>query len=410
MGLFDKKYCDVCGAKIGLLGNRKLDDGNLCKDCAAKLSPWFTDRRRSTVNDIKEQLQYREDNKADVASFRVTHTFGRGSQKVFVDANKRVFCVCYDNSLKTGNPDIIACSSITNCVTKDEEHKTELRTKNAEGRMVSYNPPRYEYTYDWYATISVDHPYIDDIKIKLNDNTEKRGTPMFEKHMNGYSDMCREMKHLLHDLGHNIAPQPKAAPAPAASAPKAETKDFTFKKTANYTYKYMDTEITVPVEIEGNGKYKVIDEALCKASLSGTGDLTQIMSTPITMTLLKFKKENLDVMNIQAGLSKEKDSIMQSLRSSQGVYGIDFIDFSIRSDISDESIEKIHKAMAIENEMDPVKKAEMLKEQQAANAPKQAPVAAPASDLSYSASWECPACGGKSNTGKFCMFCGSARP
>ena len=41
MGLFDKKICDICGEKIGLLGNRKLDDGNLCKDCAKKLSPWF---------------------------------------------------------------------------------------------------------------------------------------------------------------------------------------------------------------------------------------------------------------------------------------------------------------------------------------------------------------------------------
>ena len=49
MGLFDKKYCDICGEKIGLLGNRKLEDGNLCKDCAKKLSPWFSDRRNSTV-------------------------------------------------------------------------------------------------------------------------------------------------------------------------------------------------------------------------------------------------------------------------------------------------------------------------------------------------------------------------
>ena len=42
MGLFDKKYCSICDEKIGLLGNRKLSDGNLCKDCAAKLSPWFS--------------------------------------------------------------------------------------------------------------------------------------------------------------------------------------------------------------------------------------------------------------------------------------------------------------------------------------------------------------------------------
>ena len=51
MGLFDKKYCDICGEKIGLLGNRKLEDGNLCKNCAAKLSPFFSERRRSTVED-----------------------------------------------------------------------------------------------------------------------------------------------------------------------------------------------------------------------------------------------------------------------------------------------------------------------------------------------------------------------
>ncbi len=45
MGLFDKKYCSICGEKIGLLGNRKLEDGNLCKDCAKQLSPWFSERR-----------------------------------------------------------------------------------------------------------------------------------------------------------------------------------------------------------------------------------------------------------------------------------------------------------------------------------------------------------------------------
>ena len=27
--LFEKKSCDICGGEIGLLGNRKLEDGNL---------------------------------------------------------------------------------------------------------------------------------------------------------------------------------------------------------------------------------------------------------------------------------------------------------------------------------------------------------------------------------------------
>lgn len=45
MGLFDKKYCDICGDKIGILGNRKLEDGNMCKECARKMSPWLTGRK-----------------------------------------------------------------------------------------------------------------------------------------------------------------------------------------------------------------------------------------------------------------------------------------------------------------------------------------------------------------------------
>lgn len=80
MGLFDKKYCDICGEKIGLLGNRKLEDGNLCKNCAAKLSPFFSERRRSTVEDIKRQLAYREENEKLVRDFNPDVMFD-GSKK-----------------------------------------------------------------------------------------------------------------------------------------------------------------------------------------------------------------------------------------------------------------------------------------------------------------------------------------
>ena len=51
--LFEKKDCEICGGEIGLLGNRKLVDGDMCKSCAAKLSPWFEDRKESTVAQIK---------------------------------------------------------------------------------------------------------------------------------------------------------------------------------------------------------------------------------------------------------------------------------------------------------------------------------------------------------------------
>lgn len=83
MGLFDKKYCDICGEKIGLLGNRKLENGNLCKNCARKLSPWFSDRRGSTVEEIRAQLAYRAENQEKVAAFHTTRTLG-ATQRCFL--------------------------------------------------------------------------------------------------------------------------------------------------------------------------------------------------------------------------------------------------------------------------------------------------------------------------------------
>ena len=93
MGLFDKKYCDICGEKIGLLGNRKLDDGNLCKECAKKLSPWFEERRHSTVDSIKEQLAYREANKAKVSAFQITREFATNRYHVYIDDTKGQFAI-----------------------------------------------------------------------------------------------------------------------------------------------------------------------------------------------------------------------------------------------------------------------------------------------------------------------------
>ena len=106
MGLFDKKYCDICGAKIGLLGNRKLEDGNLCKNCAAKLSPWFSDRRQSTVAEIGEQLSYREANREKVSAFRTTRTLGERT-KVLLDEDAGLFMVTAARNLEEANPDVM---------------------------------------------------------------------------------------------------------------------------------------------------------------------------------------------------------------------------------------------------------------------------------------------------------------
>ena len=170
MGLFDKKYCDICGEKIGLLGNRKLEDGNLCKDCAKKLSPWFSDRRRSTVEDIKGQLAYREENREKAAQFRATRSFGE-DRKVLLDEDHRWFTVTRARDLAEANPDILDFDAITGCRMDIDESRTELTHEDADGKDVSYVPPRYEYSYDFFLIITVRHPYFDEMRFSLNSSS-----------------------------------------------------------------------------------------------------------------------------------------------------------------------------------------------------------------------------------------------
>ena len=37
--LFEKKECDLCGGEIGLLGNRKLEDGNMLQGLRQEAVP-----------------------------------------------------------------------------------------------------------------------------------------------------------------------------------------------------------------------------------------------------------------------------------------------------------------------------------------------------------------------------------
>ena len=171
--LFDKKACDLCGGEIGLLGNRKLEDGNCCKECAAKLSPWFSERRSSTVESIREQLEYREANKAAVAAFHTTTTLGQNT-KVLLDEDAGVYMITSARNLQEANPDVLKLSDITGCTLDVEEHSSEVRreVKDKEGHVTqeSYNPKRYTYSYDFYIELNVNNPYFSQIRFKLNNS------------------------------------------------------------------------------------------------------------------------------------------------------------------------------------------------------------------------------------------------
>ena len=217
MGLFDKKYCDICGDKIGILGNRKLEDGNMCKECAKKLSPFFSDRRSSTVAEIKQQLAYREQNKQILAGFSAMFTFGE-DDKIYIDPMKQSFVVSRRNpgSWSDENPDVIPLSSVTGCNLRVDEDREEIYTQGKDGEEVSYNPPRYKFTYDFYIDINVNNPYFDEITVRLNDNdVEGMGTMEY----NRYQQMAQQVINNLTQNGNAGMPMNNGAMGMGGYAP-----------------------------------------------------------------------------------------------------------------------------------------------------------------------------------------------
>ena len=216
MGLFDKKFCDICGGKIGLLGNRKLEDGNMCKDCAALLSPFMTDRRRTTLAEIKEHLAYREANKAEVSKFNVTRTLGNQT-KVLLDEDAAKFIVTSSGRWQNENPDVMTYAQVTGCQTNIEETKTEITTKDKEGKEISYTPPRYEYEYDFYVAIHINSPWFSEINFKINRSSVGRGSVEYRECERQANEIKEALTQVRQEARDNIAAA--STPKPAQTCP-----------------------------------------------------------------------------------------------------------------------------------------------------------------------------------------------
>lgn len=184
MGLFDKKYCDICGEKISLLGNRKLEDGNMCSHCAKLISPFMTDRRKTTVVEMKEHLAYREANKEKLKSFNVYESF-EGSKKVFIDRANGAFIVTHfsPESWEKENPDVIPLSEVMTCNLNVKENRQEEYYQDQQGNRKSYSPPKYKYDYDFYIHIGLSNRWFNEIEFKLNTfDVEGMGSPKYHSY------------------------------------------------------------------------------------------------------------------------------------------------------------------------------------------------------------------------------------
>ena len=94
---------------------------------------------------------------------------GLRNTKVYVDQGAGCFVVSRKNNFREENADIIEFGQVTAANYNVEEHRREIYRKDSEGRSVSYNPPRYEYTYEFTITINVNSPYFSEIEFELTD-------------------------------------------------------------------------------------------------------------------------------------------------------------------------------------------------------------------------------------------------
>ena len=243
--LFEKKECSICGGEIGLLGNRKLEDGNCCKNCAKKLSPWFEERRHSTVVQIREQLAYREKNARDLADFQVTRTIGEAYKMYIeeVDGVPTRFFVTDAKEYMEKNPDIIAFQDVVSCVTDIEKRREDIKHKDSDGNMVSYSAPRYKVHHDFFIHMDIrNNPYFSHIRFYVNrgvvtleitegggffgglfggSRTGGIGSAREEQRFNEYENMCKTIEQAVQDGKMGAFAQkaaPAAAPAPAEPA------------------------------------------------------------------------------------------------------------------------------------------------------------------------------------------------
>ena len=175
MGLFDrfkKQDCEICGKEVGMFGYKKLEDGEICKDCVKLLSPWFEDRRHATVEQIKEQIAYRQRNAKELENFTISRQIGEEAYIMYIEEVDDIptrFFVTNCSDYMAANPDIISFKDVVSCVTDVNEWDDEITQRDSEGNTVSCRPPRYEHHYDFFIKMEIrNNPYFNEIKFRIN--------------------------------------------------------------------------------------------------------------------------------------------------------------------------------------------------------------------------------------------------
>lgn len=160
-------------------------------------------------------LGYREANKDKVSAFNPTKTIG-GDMKIIFDEDKRQWLATRSRNWRNVNPDVMSFSQVTGCTLDIDESKRELKRKDAEGKEISYTPPRCEYAYDFNMTIHVNSSYFSEIRFRINDDEINQRGGMACREAQAKADEIKATLTQVRDAEREAVV--------AANAPKASVK------------------------------------------------------------------------------------------------------------------------------------------------------------------------------------------
>ena len=185
---------------------------------------------------------------------------------MLLDEDDRWFTVTRARDLAEANPDILDFDAITGCRVDIDESRREQMREDSDGKEASYVPPRYEYSYDFDIIISVNHPYFDEMRFRLNDSSvyiEPQST--VQRPMMGQRRMAGQHGSVL--MAGQMMSQPGQIQRPMAGRPQPMGRPM-MGQTMNVAPVNFDPENSMEYR-----KYREMGDEIRAA-------LQQVMETP----------------------------------------------------------------------------------------------------------------------------------
>ena len=148
---------------------------------------------------------------------------------MLIDEDAGKFLVTDARNYAEENPDVLDFSQVTGVdldIDEDShEEKREITDRDGNTKEVSYAPPRFIWSYDFYVIIRVNHPYFDEIRFRLNNSDVelnpdnplpqmRKPNPRMNADYQEYEQMGKEIKRILTEARRQVREAAKAAAAP----------------------------------------------------------------------------------------------------------------------------------------------------------------------------------------------------